>query len=122
MPPKAPVTTTATTLGLGDTSIADTDSQVVTQGQLQKMVNCLQDNSRILKKHISRIGAAKVKLPLIEQFLGEKLKLKGFLTQIHFKVIQEGAKLAIPIDQVAYAGLFLIGRALEWFKPYLIEI
>jgi hypothetical protein len=21
-----------------------------------------------------------------------------------------------------YIGLFLIGRALEWFKPYLIEI
>jgi len=41
---------------------------------------------------------------------------------MHFKVIQEGAKLAIPIDQVAYAGLFLIERALEWFKPYLIEI
>ena len=35
MPPKAPVTiilTAATTLGPGDTSIADTDSQVVTQG------------------------------------------------------------------------------------------
>jgi len=35
MPPKALVTTaltTATTLGLGDTSIADTDSQVVTRG------------------------------------------------------------------------------------------
>jgi len=36
MPPKAPVTTpptAATTLG-GDTSIADTNSQMVTQGQL----------------------------------------------------------------------------------------
>ena len=35
MPPKALVTTaltTAITLGLGDVSIADTDSQVVTQG------------------------------------------------------------------------------------------
>jgi len=41
---------------------------------------------------------------------------------MHFKVIQEGAKLAIPTDQVAYAGLFLTGRALEWFKPYLTEI
>ena len=41
---------------------------------------------------------------------------------MHFKVMQEGAKLVIPIDQVAYAGLFLIGRALEWFKPYLTEI
>jgi len=35
MPPKAPVTTAltaATTLGPGDTSIADTDFQVVTRG------------------------------------------------------------------------------------------
>jgi len=35
MPPKAPVITTstaATTSGLGDTSIADTDSQLITQG------------------------------------------------------------------------------------------
>ena len=36
--------------------------------------------------------------------------------------MQEGAKLATPIDQVVYAGLFLLGRALEWFKSYLIEI
>ena len=26
------------------------------------------------------------------------------------------------MDQVVYVGLFLTGRALEWFKPYLIEI
>jgi len=40
MLPKALViTTVATTLGLGDTSIADTNSQIVTQGQLQEMVN-----------------------------------------------------------------------------------
>ena len=36
--------------------------------------------------------------------------------------MQEGLKLVITIDQVAYAGLFLIGRVLEWFKLYLIEI
>jgi len=51
------------------------------------MVNYLQDNNRILKERINRIGAAKVKLPLIKRFLGEKLKLKGFLMQMHFKVI-----------------------------------
>jgi len=35
MPPKVLVTTTVvTTLGLGDTSIADIDLQVVTRGQL----------------------------------------------------------------------------------------
>jgi len=44
------------------------------------MVNYLQDNSRLLKEHINRIRAVKVKLPLIKQFLEEKLKLKGFLT------------------------------------------
>ena len=104
MPPKALVTTpstAATTLG-GDTSIADMDSQLITRGQLQ-------DNNRILKERINGIGVAKVKLPLIKRFVGEKLKLKGFLTQMYFKVMQEEVKLAILLDQVAYAGLFLIG-------------
>jgi hypothetical protein len=41
---------------------------------------------------------------------------------MHFKVTQEAVKLVIPIDQVVYIGLFLTGRALKWFKPYLIEI
>ena len=41
---------------------------------------------------------------------------------MHFKVIQEGAKLVTPIDQIAYAGLFLSGRVLKWFKPYLTKI
>jgi len=44
------------------------------------MVNYLQDNNRILKERIGEIGAVKVKLPLVKWFLGEKLKLKGFLT------------------------------------------
>ena len=83
MPPKGalvtmPLTAT-TTLGLGDTSIADTDSQLITRGQLQEMVNYLLDNNRILKERINGIGAVKVKLLLIKQFLEERLKLKGFL-------------------------------------------
>ena len=41
---------------------------------------------------------------------------------MHFKVVQEGTKLATLLDQVAYTGLFLTGRALKWFKPYLTEI
>ena len=36
--------------------------------------------------------------------------------------MQEGVKLATPIGQVAYTGLFLTGRALEWFEPYFIKI
>ena len=51
------------------------------------MVDRLQDNNRILKEKINGIGMAKVKLPLIKRFLGKKAKLKGFLTQMHFKVI-----------------------------------
>jgi len=43
------------------------------------MVNRLTDNNQILKDRINGIGEAKVKLPLIKRFLGEKLKLKGFL-------------------------------------------
>ena len=89
MPPKAPVTTPlmAAIMSGNDTSIADTDSQLITRGQLQEIVDYLQDNNRILKERINGIGAVKVKLPLIKRFLGEKLKLKGFLTQMHFKVI-----------------------------------
>ena len=41
---------------------------------------------------------------------------------MRFKITQEKAKIGIPIDQVMYIGLFLMGKALKWFKPYLIEI
>ena len=41
---------------------------------------------------------------------------------MRFKVIQEKAKIGIPMDQVMYAKLFLTGKALEWFKPYFTEI
>ena len=30
-------------------------------------------------------------------------------------------KLPIIVDQVAYIGLFLLRRALKWFKPYLAK-
>jgi len=102
--------------------MADSDSQVVTKGQLQEMVDHLQENNQLLSEKIDSMGMAKVKLPSIERFSGERSKLKGFLTQMHFKVTQEGAKLATTMDQVAYAGLFLTGKALEWFEPYLTEI
>ena len=41
---------------------------------------------------------------------------------MHFKITQKGVKLPISIDQVVYTGLFLIGRALEQFKPYLTKV
>ena len=42
--------------------------------------------------------------------------------QIKIKIINKGLGLLIVIKQVAYAGLFLIGKVLEWFKPYLTKI
>ena len=36
--------------------------------------------------------------------------------------IKKNIKIRTPMDQVMYAGLFLTGRALEWFKPYFTKI
>jgi hypothetical protein len=72
--------TTAMTLGLvGNTNIADIDLQVVTMGQLYKVVNQLTNNGVVLDNKINSIGISKVKMPLIKRFSGEKVKLKGFL-------------------------------------------
>ena len=59
---------------------------------------------------------------LVEYFTGEPYKLKGFFTQVKIKITNEGLGLLTPIKQVAYMGLFLLGRILEWFKPYLTKI
>ena len=61
-------------------------------------------------------------MPLVKYFLGEVYKLKGFLTQIKIKITNKGLGLPIVIKQMAYTGLFLIERVLEWFKPYFTEI
>ena len=61
-------------------------------------------------------------MPLVKYYLGEAYKLKEFLTQIKIKITNKGLKLPTVIEQVAYTGLFLIGRVLEQFKPYFTEI
>ena len=61
-------------------------------------------------------------MPLVKYFLGEAYKLRGFLTQIKIKITNKGLGLLTVIKQVAYAGLFLIKRVLEWFKPYFTKI
>jgi hypothetical protein len=82
---------TATTSGLvGNTSITDTDLQVVIMGQLCKVVNQLINNSVVLDNKINSIGISKVKMPSIKRFSGEKIKLKGFLTQIKLKIKYKG--------------------------------
>ena len=59
---------------------------------------------------------------LVEQFSGEVYKLRGFLIQIKIKITNKGLGLPIAIKQVAYVGLFLIRRVLEWFKPYFTKV
>ena len=59
---------------------------------------------------------------LVEYYLGEAHKLKGFLTQIKIKITNKGPGLPTVMEQVAYAGLFLTERVLEWFKPYFTKI
>ena len=54
--------------------------------------------------------------------MGEAYKLRGFLTQIKIKITNKGLGLPTVIKQIAYAGLFLTERVLEWFKPYLTKI
>ena len=58
----------------------------------------------------------------VKCFLGEVYKLRGFFTQIKIKIINKGLGLPTAIEQVAYAGLFLTKRVLEWFKPYFIKV
>ena len=61
-------------------------------------------------------------MPSVKRFLGEVYKLKGFLTQVKIKIVNKKVGLPTVIEQVAYARLFLLGRALEWFKSYLTKI
>ena len=79
MPLKAiPIMVTALKL-VEDISMADIDLQVVIIGQLQQIINQLTNNGQALKNKITEIGISKVKMPSIERFSGEKVKLKGFL-------------------------------------------
>lgn len=63
----------------------------------------------------------KLKMPSIKRFDGTMSKLRGFLTQMRLNLHFEGHKVATPADAVGYAGLYLTGRALEWFEPYMTE-
>ena len=58
----------------------------------------------------------------VEYYLGEAYKLKRFLIQIKIKITNKGLGLPTVIKQIAYTGLFLTERVLEWFKPYFTKI
>jgi hypothetical protein len=55
-------------------------------GQLYKIINQLINNGVALNNKINSIGMSKVKMPSIKKFNREKVKLKGFLTQIKLKI------------------------------------
>jgi hypothetical protein len=80
MLPKTTPTTAMTLKSVGNTSIANTDLQIVIMGQLHKVVNQLINNGIVLNNKINSIGISKVKMPSIKRFSGEKVKFKGFLT------------------------------------------
>ncbi len=128
MLPKVPVTTSNPSTSRRDdnTSIIDDDTtqdlQLVTTKVLRDIKDQMNNNQLALDNKINGIGLSKVKLPFIKRFDGTRLKLKGFLLQMRFKVIQEKDKMGMLMDQIIYTRLFLTGRALEWFEPYLIEI
>ena len=58
---------------------------------------------------------------MVEWYNGIRIKLKGYFIQMALKLQYKGYRIATPPDIVVYAGIFLTGRVLEWFKPYLIE-
>ena len=41
--------------------------------------------------------------------------------QILLKLRYKGLKIAMLADTVVYAGMFLLGGVLKWFKPHPIE-
>ena len=57
----------------------------------------------------------------VKRFNRTRLKLKRFLAQIRLKLHNKGHKVLTQAKAVAYIGLFLTGKALKWFKPYIIE-
>ena len=98
MPPKT-IPTTATTLGsVGNTSIGNTDLQLVIMGRLQEIVDQRTGNEQVLKNKIAKIGILKVKILLVKKFMKEKIKLKGFLIQIKLKIRYKEVKLPIIAD------------------------
>ena len=61
-------------------------------------------------------------MPSVKRFSGEVYKLRGFIIQVKIKIINKRPGLPTIIKQVTYAGLYLSGRVLKWFKPYFTKI
>ena len=123
MPPKAVTTTPRESSLNNDTSIAEIleDLQIVTMGQLREIIDQINIDQAAFDKKLKDIGKAKVKLLEVKQFNETRTELKGYLTQISLKLRYKRHKIATPPNIVIYIGIYLIGKALKQFKPYLIE-
>src|SRR6266567_5110576 len=105
-----------------DASMAKTqDLQIVTIEQLREVIEQINQGQEAFNNKLKSIEINMVKLPAVKQFNGTRVKLKGYLTQISLKLRYKGPKIATPVNTVTYTGIFLTGKALKWFKPYLTE-
>ena len=66
--------------------------------ELRDVVDQMNNNQLALDNKVNEMGLSRVKLPFIKRFNGTRLKLKGFLLQMRFKVMQEKAKIGTPMD------------------------
>ena len=124
MLPKAVMTMTPGELSLNnDASMAEIseDLQMVTIGQLREIMDQINMGQAAFNEKLKDIGKAKVKLLKVKWFNGTQAELKGYFTQISLKLRYKGHRIITPLDTVVYAEIYLIGRVLKWFKPYLTE-
>ena len=60
-------------------------------------------------------------MPLIERFIKDKVKLKGFITQVKIQIDNKRLRLPTLVEKIVYAGIYLTGKSLEWFQSYLAK-
>ena len=90
-------------------------------GQLREVINQINQGQEAFNNKLNSIGTNTVKLLVVKRFDKTKVKLKGYLTQMSLKLRYKRPKIVILADAVVYIGMFLIGKALKWFKLYLME-
>ena len=54
----------------------------------------------------------------VKKFAGDKAKLKR---QIKMQINNKRPRLPTPIEKIAYTGMSLTGKPLEWFQFYLAK-
>src|SRR6266567_9240272 len=94
---------------------------MVTIGQFREVVEQINQGQEAFNNKLKSIGTKKVKLLAVKRFNRIQVKLKGYFIQISLKLRYKRPRIATLADTVAYAGIFLTGKALKWFKPYLME-